>query len=372
VRSAGEEWYAVRLLRLLLESRPPEEGPTLGGEEILLPLAQRNGLLVRTAERLKEAGIVISPHFRRVVEAERLRVRTALGWIDRISTLCAGSGLEFLFPKAFQHYPDMGRDLDLLLLSRSSAAAARVLEALPTSRCRRGLAHWIAGTTTYRIEGCVLPLDVHHGRLGLAGEHGGYPAMLIRNSRRLSLDGRSFMAPSLEDQWVLRGMQGVYSRRSLRLADIVATIASLREDTLDWEYVVETSKRLGTLPGLSGYLHTVDAIHARIFGSEILSGERRHDLKRENWGPPRYRAGHYWFPGSAVVARLYGRKLLSAAVSGDWVGAVRICLIPLVVRPGQGSRNGVEPEQEREREPEGSATATGAWSGPPLPAPIDR
>jgi hypothetical protein len=368
VRLACDEWYATWVLRLILDSSKPGDWATRVNEEILLPLARQNGVLVRTVERLEGAGIQMSPTWVHAVEVERQRVHTAIRWIGRISTLCAENGLEFLFPKASQHYPDMGRDLDLLLLSRSIHAEARVIGALPAVRCRRGLAHWIAGTATYRIEGCALPLDVHHGRLGLAGEHSSYPAILIQNRRSLSLNGKTFMVPSHEDQLVLQGMQGVYARRYLRLADIVATIASLSENGLDWDYIAAISRRLGTLPGLSSYLHTVDAIHARVLGSELLTREQSRCLDREGWRQAGLCTGCYPFPANRVAARLYGRKLLAAAACGDWVGAGRLCLLPLVVLSGRGARRRIEQEQKGT----GVAVAAGRCNGQPASGPIDR
>lgn len=372
MKPTQEEWYAARLLHLLLDasagareaggggsSAPTPAGGT-GEAEILLSLARQNGVLIRTAERLERAGIPTPADFVDAVEAERRRVRTALHWIATISALCAESGLEFLFPKALQHYPDMGQDLDLLLLSRSTRAEEEIIRALPASRCPGSLAHRIAGTTCYRIEGCALPLDVHHGRLGLAGEHAGYPATMIRNQRRVTIDGVTFMLSSREDQLVLQGMQKLYGRRCLRLSDIVATMALVRESGLDWDYVAGTSRRLGTLPGLSGYLRTVDAIHARVFGSELLTREQSRRLERGDGEQAAFRAGCYRLPAGRVAARLYGRKLLGATAAGDWSAAGRLCLLPLVVLfssmkgheearrgAGQGSGLSVRPDPLR-------------------------
>src|SRR5256886_5535227 len=101
--------------------------------------------------------------------SEQGRVGTSLELIHQVSRRCEAAGIEFVFPKAFQDYPDMGDDVDLLLLERSTEVDRRIIVELDAAALGRDLGGRIAGTTTYAVAGCPSPLDVQHGRLGVAG-----------------------------------------------------------------------------------------------------------------------------------------------------------------------------------------------------------
>src|SRR2546430_4050707 len=59
--------------------------------------------------------------------SEQGRVGTTLELIHQVSRTCEAAGIEFVFPKAFQDYPDMGDDVDLLLLERSTEVDRRII-----------------------------------------------------------------------------------------------------------------------------------------------------------------------------------------------------------------------------------------------------
>src|SRR4029077_20903456 len=174
-----ERAQAALLLRLLLNGdRPPiarVDWPAL------LRLARTNGVVIRSADLLVAQDVTLPPAFAESVVRERQRVQDAIGRRSQVSRICTAHGIEFLFDKAFQHYPDLGGDLDLLVLARAADVDALLARALSAIAAPRDLAGWIAGSVTFHVRDGLPPLDVQHGRLGAVGEHRAYAVALVRN-----------------------------------------------------------------------------------------------------------------------------------------------------------------------------------------------
>lgn len=326
----AERWHASWVLRLLLDTTARAAATSAVDWVVLLDIARTNGVLARTAERLATLGVRVPDFFADAVARERERIRCTLELIRHVSRVCDAGGIEFLFPKAFHDYPDMGDDVDLLLLERSARVDRRIVAGLQTSVVRRDVGGWIAGTATYAISSCPSPLDVQHGRLGVVGEHHAFPLVLMRHRRRVVVEGAAFFAPPPEDQLVLQGLQRVWGRLRIALCDVVFTISAIRRGALDWDYIVVTARQHGAWDGLCCYLSYVDQIHRDVFGQPLLSDVVRPALVLEGWGRVAFRRGGYRFPIVRVNSRLYLQQFRTRIAARDWEGAGRLCLIPIV------------------------------------------
>src|SRR5256885_3241311 len=130
--------HAAWLLRLLLDRRTSPDGHDVDWD-MLLEIARRNGVLARTAERLLVRDVALPEPFAEAVAQEQGRIGAMLELIHQVSRTCEAAGLEFVFPKAFQDYPDMGDDVDLLLLERSTRVDRRILAELDAAALGRDL-----------------------------------------------------------------------------------------------------------------------------------------------------------------------------------------------------------------------------------------
>jgi hypothetical protein len=326
----AEQRHAALAMRLLLDQGgSPAPGTTIDWR-LLLALAERNTVLVRLAARLDQAGLQPPAFFTTAVERERERAQKACTVMRLVGERCARAGVEHLFPTAWQHFPDVGGDLDLLVSSREPGVDAIILEGTGAVLRARDLRDRLAGTALYWLRESGLALDVHHGRLGLVGEHDSYPAGLVQRRRRVQA-GEEFFAPAPEDQVILQGMTRVAGRRSFRLADVIATVTIVRGQRLDWSYVVNVSRDLGLLPGLGCYLGYVNQIHDALYDRPLFPPDARHGLTLDGWGSVTFRAGRYSFPTLRVRNRLYWRQLAAAARAGEWRVASRLCLVPAMV-----------------------------------------
>ncbi|HEV3469108.1 MAG TPA: nucleotidyltransferase family protein [Pyrinomonadaceae bacterium] len=317
-------------LRLLLGGAAPAGALGAGGWEELLRVARRNFVLVRLSDRLGELGINPPAFFEEEAGRERQRAAAMLDIIGRVTRACEGRGVAHVFAKSFQHHPDMGGDIDLFVESRSAEVDKAVLEGTAAEPVPRDLRARVSGVTCYRVCGGEFVLEIHHGRVGLLGEHGALVGQLIRNARRGRVGGGEFLLPSAEDLLVLHGAQRVYRSGPVRLCDVLSTAALVRPERLDWDYLLRTSERLGTAYGLRSYLTYAGQIYREASGRELLPAGPRAELEASGCGRAEPRGGVYVFPRGRVVARVYLGKVRAAVRAGNWEALGRLSLTPLL------------------------------------------
>lgn len=322
--------YATLILRLLMDDSSRFDAADDVEWADFIQLAKRNVVLMRIAERFKNVGLNPPAEFSIAVDGERRRIQTKIKLIREISHTCSENSIEHMFVKDFQHYPDMGHDIDLWVSSRSTEVDARIVKTLCATLKKRGLHNWIAGATNYKVNGCDSPLEIHHGRMGSLGEHASYLGLLIKNARNVEVEGTMFQVPSREDQLIVQGLQRVYERRYLRISDIAYTISSIRQDKLDWSYILKVSRQLGTFHGLCCYLSYADQIYREVFKNKLFSPELTNALNLVGWGRVEFRDEYFRFPGIRVASSVYVKKFRTALLTNNWDGASRLCLLPLV------------------------------------------
>ena len=327
----NDKTCAAFILGLLLNDAPaPAELPDEFGWDDLLRVSRRNAVLLRVASRLQSAGARLPESFAAAVEEERRLNVEKMELMRRVSRACEEGGVAFILAKSFHHYPDMGDDIDLYVLSRSMDVDAVALKGLDAAAHKRSLTDRLAAARCYSVRGSRVKLDIHHGRMWAYGEHDSFVAALIKNARRVVVEGTEFDAPSPEDLLVVEATQRVYGRSSIRLAPVAGTISSLRSGALDWGCVLRTARQFGALPALSCYLTYVNQIHAEVFGRELLKEDEKKALATGGWGRVEFAGGAYRFPYVRVARKVYLSMFRSAALSGNWKSLSRLFLAPLV------------------------------------------
>jgi hypothetical protein len=324
-----EQKYASIILRLLLDGVcPPNEQPHIIWGD-LLHIAAQNGVLIRVVDQLETIGLEPRHFFSAAVKEMRARNKRKLFLITRITERCVEANIDFIFPKAFQNYPDMPGDIDLYLAQHSTAVDSVVLSGLHVKPLKRHLRNRIDGTSNYMIRGCESVLEIHHGRIGMLGEHTWYVGQIIENSRYVRAETDEFLMPSPEDQLILQGLQRVVQRSYLRLSDIVCTISLLRRNALNWNYIFRTVNDLNIAYGLTCYLSFVEQIHRETFDSSVLPPRLMRSMRRQ-YSSIQFKDGFYRFPRLKVGSRGYAYKFCSAIIAENWAVARRLSLLPVL------------------------------------------
>ena len=324
-----ERNYASIILRLLVDGtiNEAEQQEVVWGD--LLQIAAQNGVLIRVVDQLETIDLEPRHFFSAAVREMRTRNQRKLALIDHISERCTQSNIDFIFPKCLQSYPDMPGDIDLYVAGTSLDDDRVILKGLQTKALKRTLRNRIESTANYMVQGCDAPLEIHHGRLGLAGEHKSYISRLIENAVDARAEGHDLLVPSPEDQLVLQALQRVVQRSYLRLSDVVTTIRLLTRNDLNWDYVGRTVKELNIAYGLGCYLGFIEQIYREAFKNYLLPAGFLVPVTTDM---PRieFHSGFFRFRRLEVGGRELANKFCSAMLAEDWAIASRLSLLPVV------------------------------------------
>jgi hypothetical protein len=316
----------LQVLRLLLDD--PRVEPAHFDWSLVPELARRHGVMLRLASWFARSGEVPPPPLARAFARERARVGSILWIAERIEEAASRHGAAHVFLKLGQHFPDTGRDVDVLVSERAPNLDALLLDGVQVLSAERDLRARLSGRTVYRLAQCSTAIDVHHGRLGKLGEHERYAALLLSRRRQTRLGGVKCSVPSLEDQLLLV-LDRLHGRSPFRLSDVHWMIATLRGGFLDWGYLVETARATGLVAALDCCLTYLEQIHRRLFDRPLLDGAIRSLLGRHRWGSVDLCEHGYRFPAAAVTGRLYARELVADLAAGDWRAVARRFLLPV-------------------------------------------
>lgn len=326
-----EKQYADMSLKLLLkqDDKSLSDHSLLNNAkwDVLLDVARENRVLIRIYERLVRLGVQPNEMYQQAVNEERKRIGRTIELMAKISKVFEAAGIDFIFIKNYQHYPDMGDDIDLFVRGHTNYADSVLISNFKASSCKRTLLHRIGGKTQYILEDWPSEVEIHHGRLGPMGEHTVFPKFMVGNRRTVDIDGVKLCVPSPEDQFIVQVLQRVYGRFYLRLSELVYAVNAISMETFDWEYIIETTKSIGIFDGLRFYLNCVGLIYQSVIDKSL-------PLIRPELSVPgvpvkmKFSDFHYRLPLKTVARTLYMKKIFLDIRASRWVTVGRTCLLP--------------------------------------------
>ena len=328
MKSQSESAAGQFALRLFLDPTTDLDSAARQGVswDVLLSVARKNVLVVRTWELLCKKGGTPGDEFARVAEEERARIGATVDLIEAVGKVCEDASIPFMFTKAFSHYPDMGHDVDLLVLDRAGDADQIIAGRIRMHPASSSLVNKVAGKTDYAVVGYPSPLEIHHGRLGQVGEHGAYAESLLQQRRAINMSSITTYVPRREDEVIIQVLQRVYAHRSMRLSNVIGVIQAIRE-SLDWDYVISTTQELGVFEGLRFLIGNLNRLCLELLGEDTLDPPVARLLGAGTSRSMKLQDGRYHFSRSAVIG-LYARKLRTDLSTGRWGSAGRLCLLP--------------------------------------------
>lgn len=317
-------------LRLLLGAPCPEDDWEQLDWDLLVAIARTNCILIRTCDALRKKGVAIPPRISAMVHDERQRVEAVMGLVKKISHLCRTNGIPFLLPTVFQHSPDMGGDIDLLAIDSSRNIDGLLRRELRAQPLPKNCLHRIASESTFLLDHSLPSIEVHHGRIGLGGEHRVLPSLMAKHQTGVSIDGLNIPAPSPEDQLLYQALQRIYCRFYYRISDLIFSITLLGDTGLNWDYVLRTAATIGVSQGLGVYLRQIDTISHEILGRSLLPEPVAQFTKRHYTDGLVFQKSYYRYSMLAVTSQVYLRKIADDLRAARFGSLLRLCFIPSV------------------------------------------
>jgi len=323
------EMFADQVLQLLLPAVDTVDGKrdltiVENNRDAFWDFVERQVVLVRIYEVFTHAAISVEASVCALVEAESVRINRTLGLIQELTNICDRNSIPFVFTKAFQHYPDMGHDVDLFVMGNPRTVDDCLRSELTMCESKSSLLNFFSQKTAFQVEGYASPLEIHHRLIGHLGEHAEFPKNLVGNRRCVEMGGVTTYMPSGEDQLILQVIQRIYGHRFMRLSDIIVASKLIYKTSLDWDYIVNTTHAIGVYEGLCYYIKCINNIFRSIRDEILMDDCRFVDTKLEiNYGN-----GYYQIPLFSVCSRLFLEKWISDMKLLNWTSAGRLACLP--------------------------------------------
>jgi hypothetical protein len=321
--------FADQVLKLLLPMTDPvqvtPEFIFLENEgDAFWDFAAHQVVLLRVYEALINTKIPIESSVCALAQAESLRINRTLALIQELTNICDRNNISFVFTKAFQHYPDMGHDVDLFVMGNSKTVDKCLRSELTMCESKSSLLNFFSQKTAFLVDGYTSPLEIHHRLIGHLGEHAEFPKSLIRNRCRPEIDGVATYIPSREDQLILQVIQRIYGHRFMRLSDIIVSSKLIYKASLDWDYIINTTQSIGIYEGLCYYLRYINEVFRSIRDEMLIDDYRFVDGNLDiNYGN-----GSYQIPLFSICGRLFFKKWVADMRHLNWTSAGRLACLP--------------------------------------------
>ena len=166
--------------------------------------------------------------------------------IQKISLYLSNRNIPHYFPKAYQHYPDMGNDIDLFI-NTSKKNKSDFINFFNLKKDSSSLLNRLAGKSAFVYQNSI-PIEIHYN----VGHFGEFKQLTVEFYRNLAHE-RNVQQLSNEDKIINQIVQRFYGHFTIRLSDILYTIKILNKG-VDYDEIICKSLEYGILDASKSYL----------------------------------------------------------------------------------------------------------------------
>lgn len=298
--------------------------------EFLL-LADTHHVTVRALTALRDAAVLendkgIVEWCANALAAEHSRIQRALRSLGMICDFLESNQCKVAVIKSFDHWPDLGSDLDLYTTGDPLRVAQVMKRHCAAHPIERSVGDWLANKWNYDLPGLPELVEIHVQYLGQTGEHQELGRRVIDRRRIKELGGREFHVPAPEERIMIATLQRMYRHFYFRLCDMVDTALLLQADAVDFIELRRAASRAGIWPGVATFLCLVQS-YVKSYGGVaplpdevLLSAQPQHARVH-------FKSGFLRVP-KAIAASLYGSQVLQAGRRRDLRALLRLPLLP--------------------------------------------
>jgi hypothetical protein len=257
---------------------------------------------------------------------EQVRIANALEFLNAIGRELEAAGCPTTVMKSLDHWPDVGNDLDLYTEAAQDATRSVLRQKFQATGQGRTWGDRLAQKCGYRIPGLRATVEVHHGRLGQAGEHRVLAHRFLTRRVPAQIAGYTFFLPAPEERIIAATLQRMYRHLYVRICDVANTAALVESNQLDYAELRLAAESGGIWPGTVSYLKIVADYIGQYRGQKLVLPMTEAPVLD---GRSLFVRGPWLrvpvFPG---VVSLYGRQMAAMVLRGDVPGVVRLGLLP--------------------------------------------
>ena len=239
-------------------------------------------------------------------------------FIQKISVYLRQCKIKHYFPKAYQHYPDMGNDIDLFILA-SKKQKLDFINFFKLKKDTSSLLNKLAGKSPYIYQESI-PIEIHH----YVGHFGEFKKLTESFYTSLVISDYKVRELSNENKILNQIIQRFYGHFTIRLSDIIYTINILNKE-LNYDLLLKKSKEYGILDALEEYLNFILNNY-----SNLIENKNIVKYKKIESSEFIYEGEKIFHIKKTYAAKLYLLKFMSDIKNLRFFSVFKILLSPII------------------------------------------
>jgi len=263
-----------------------------------------------------------------VIEKERIRISTALVYLQSICDELEGANCPTTVMKSLDHYPDLGNDLDLYTTATEKAICKAMTEKFNAHIEPRSWGDRLANKWNFAIPGLRESIEAHVQRLGQTGEHTRLARRFVTRRVMRVVEEKTYFVPAPEERIVVATLQRMYRHFYFRVCDVVNSAAIIESGELDFQELKLATEEAGIWPGVATYMTIVSDHIKRYRRIPLALPEFVLAAARFGGDEIKPRARFLRVPVMPYGAALYTHQVTHTAARGDVPATFRLSLLP--------------------------------------------
>ena len=224
-------------------------------DENFIFLLKENKVLIRFFNLMKKNDMQINDRLLDEVKKEKERICELEVMIFNIATTLKKFSRDFIFIKNYQHYPDMGDDIDIYVIKNYINIKNEIVKSLGFIELPQKLFHRIGKKIMLKHKTNNIEVELHE-RLGRVGEFNFNNFDILNYTQKYNSE---IIIPSNELKMVIQIIQRIYTRSYLRISEILYYFEN-SNSKIEVNLLVRLSKILNITSGKIFYAEILDCL----------------------------------------------------------------------------------------------------------------
>lgn len=303
-----------------------------GAEQLdFFALADTHHVTVRALSALHDAALlkkekVVAQWCADALGVEQSRIEQAVKALALICDVLESNECKVAVIKSFDHWPDLGSDLDLYTTGDPARVAQVMKKHFDAYPVERSVGDWLANKWNYHVPGLPELVEIHVQYLGQTGEHRQLGKRVIERRCVRILKNHAFYVAAPEERIIIATLQRMYRHFYFRLCDMVDVAALVQAGAVDFSELQTAAERAGIWPGVASFLCLVQS-YLQSYGGAVTLPEDVLLSAQSQHARVRFKSGFLRVP-KALAASLYTSQVLQAGLRRDMRALLRLPLLP--------------------------------------------
>lgn len=222
----------------------------------ILFFLKENKILIRFNDLLIKNNISLNINIERDCKKELERIRHNKKMINAIAKSLKNYQKNLIFFKNFQHIPDMGDDIDIMVLNNYLEIKNKLIKDFSLVEKKQTIFNRLASKCMLIDGHNGIEIELHNGRLGRFGEFKCSDDII--NLCKME-EEHGVYVPSQEFQLIINIIQRLYTRSYIRISEILFLKLNLSSN-FNWKLAERIAYRFGIVKGMDFYVKIINSL----------------------------------------------------------------------------------------------------------------